>query len=157
METPQKKLDFDRPPVKEKAIKKDALDPSSRVSLYSFSMDDALRELKDIRQEAEEAYALDNQIDPVPESAYNDALSLFEMLFARDIPMPDIGWAEDGSLGLEWRPAGGIATMGLYGDNLVIYTAFFGENRQVEGVCAFSDSTMLMGFLMMLYPPLIGT
>ena len=61
--------------------------------------------------------------------------------------MPDIGWAEDGSLGFEWRPEEGIATIGIYGDNLVIYGAFFEEERQVEGICTLSDTVMLSGFL----------
>ena len=146
METPQKKLDFDRPPVKEKAIKKDALDPSSRASLYSFSMDDALRELKDIRQEAEEAYALDNEIDPVPDSAYDETLCVLKQIHC-EIPMPDIMWSEDGGIGLEWRPGNGIATMSLYGDNLVIYGAFFNNKRQVEGICTLSDTVLLEGFV----------
>ncbi len=30
------------------------------------------REFDEIRQEAENAYALDNEIDPVPDSAYDD-------------------------------------------------------------------------------------
>ena len=37
--------------------------------------------------------------------------------------------------------------MGIYGDNLVIYAAFFGEKRQVEGICTLSDKAMLAGFL----------
>ena len=127
---------------------------SSVSQPYSSLLDDAHQQLKEIHQRAAEAYALDNEIDPVPELAYNDALSLLKMLSVCGIPMPDIGWAEDGSLGLEWRPDGGIATMGLYGDNLVIYTAFFEDKRQVEGVCALSDLPMLMGFLIMLFPPL---
>ena len=114
----------------------------------------AQRQLDRIRQEADGAYAADNGIDPVPGAAYDDVLFLLEMFSACAIPMPEIGWAEDGSLGLEWRLDGGIATMGLYGDNLVIYTAFFGEKRQVEGVCTLSDMAMLMGYLIMLFPPL---
>jgi hypothetical protein len=105
------------------------------------------RELDEIRQEAEEAYVLDNEIDPVPDSAYDEAYSLLEILFDNNIPMPDFDWAEDGSLGLEWRPEKGIATIGIYGDNLVIYGAFFEENRQVEGICTLSDTAMLSGFL----------
>lgn len=147
METPEKKLDFDRPPVKEIAVKKEVLDPSSGAAPYAFSMDDALRELKEIRQEAEEAYAWDNKIDPVPESAYDDALLLLKMLFNCNIPMPDIGWAEDGSLGFEWRPGNGIATMSLCGGNLVIYGAFFSDKRQVEGICTLSDTVLLQGFV----------
>ena len=120
--------------------------------LYPFSLEEALQELKEIRQDAEEAYASDNEIDPVPESAYDDAQRLLEILFRCNIPMADIGWAEDGSIGFEWRPEEGIATVGLYGDNLVIYGAFFDNKRQVEGVCALSDLTMLKGFLIMLFP-----
>ena len=104
-----------------------------------FSLEDALRELEETREEAEEAYASDGQIDPVPNYAYDDARILLKILH-RNVPIPDIGWAEDGSLGFEWRPGNGIATVGLYGDNLVIYTAFFGEKRQVEGVCSLSDT-----------------
>ena len=105
------------------------------------------QQLDAIRQEAEEAYHFDNEIDPVPDSAYDEALSLLERLFHSGVSMPDIGWAEDGSLGFEWRPEGGIATMGIYGDNLVIYTVFFGEKRQVEGICTLSDIVMLVSFL----------
>lgn len=105
------------------------------------------RELSEIRQEATEAYASENEIDLVPNTAYDDAALILETLFDHDIPMPDIGWAEDGSLGLEWRPEGGIATMGIYGDKFVIYGAFFDEKRQVEGICTLSDTAMLSGFL----------
>ena len=37
--------------------------------------------------------------------------------------------------------------MGIYGDNLVIYTVFFEEKRQIEGICELSDTPMLSGFL----------
>ena len=128
------------------------LDLFSVEESYSFSMEDALRELQTVRQEAEEAYALDNDIDPVPESAYDDAQILLKILSDSNSPMPDIGWAEDGSLGFEWRPEGGIATMGIYGDSLVIYGAFFEDKRQVEGICTLADIAMLTGFMLMLFP-----
>ena len=55
-----------------------------------LSLEDALRELEETRQEAEEAYASDDQIDPVPNSAYDDARVLLKILH-RNVPMPDIG------------------------------------------------------------------
>ena len=125
MATLDKELDFVRPPVD----------------------DDAQQQLEEIRQEAIEASALDNEIDPVPDQAYDDARSLLKMLSHYNVPMPEIGWAEDGSLGFEWRPENGIATMGVYGDNHVIYGAFFHDKRQVEGICSLSDTAMLQGFL----------
>lgn len=150
MEDSEKKLDFARPPVEEAVVAKEGLEPSSVAALHSFPLEDALRALQEIRQEAEEAYAWDNEIDPVPESAYDDALLLLKMLFNSNIPMPDIGWGEDGSLGFEWRPKSGVATMGIYGDNLVIYDVFFEDKRQVEGICSLSDTVMLSGFLITL-------
>ena len=86
---------------------------------------------------------MDNEIDPISPEAYDDASSLLEMLFDRNISIPHIGWAEDGSIGFEWRPKNGIVTMGIYGDNLVIYGIFFEENRQVDGVCSLSDTALL--------------
>ena len=111
-----------------------------------FSMEDALRALQETRREAGEAYASDDQIDPVPRSAYDDAHVLLKILH-RNVPMPSIGWAEDGSLGFEWRPESGIVTMGVYGDNLVIFGAFFDEKRKVEGICTISDTALLRGFI----------
>ena len=84
METLQKQHDLPLPPADEVLFKKHVQ-----------------RELDDIRQEAENAYALDNEIDPVPDSAYRQTVVLLEILYNYDIPMPHIGWAEDGSIGLE--------------------------------------------------------
>lgn len=103
--------------------------------------------LNEIRHEAEEACTLDNEIGQIPETAYDDALVLLRRIFRSGIPMPELSWAEDGSLSFTWFPGEGIATMGIYGDNIVIYTAFFEEKRQIEGICELSDTPMLSGFL----------
>ncbi len=95
--------------------------------------------LEKVRNRAEAAYVLDHEIDRIPDSAYDDASIVLKMLFDYDLPIPHIGWAEDGSIGFEWRPEEGIATMGIYGDNLVIYGVFFQKNCQVDGVCNLSD------------------
>ncbi len=105
------------------------------------------RELDTIRQEAEEAYALDNEIDPVSDSAYDDASVLLEILCNYKLPIPEVSWAEDGSLSVGWYPDNGMVTMGIYGNNLIIYNAFFEEKRQFEGICELSDSPVLSGFL----------
>ena len=106
--------------------------------------------LNEVRREAEEAYTSDNTIDPIPKTAYNDALVLLGGVFRAGIPMPEFSWAEDGSLSLTWFLKGGLATMGLYGDNIVIYSVFFEEKRQAEGICELSDTPMLSGFLVIL-------
>ena len=111
-----------------------------------FFFVDAQRQLEEIRQEAMEAYRANNEIDPIPDSAYEETLSLLKQM-PRNVPMPDIMWSEDGGIGLEWRPENGIVTMSLYGDNHVIYGAFFGDKREVEGICTLSDTALLQGFL----------
>ena len=146
MDTEPKKINLNRPPLDEVDVEKEVTNLSSVAEPDSFSLEDALQELEETRQESEEAYASDNQIDPVPNSAYDDACVLLKTLH-RNVLMPDIGWAEDGSLGFEWRPGNGIATMGVYGDNLVIYGAFFIEKREVNGICSLSDTAFLEGFL----------
>jgi len=107
-------------------------------------------QLIEIRQEAENAYALDNEIDPVPDSAYDDALVLLEFLCTYKIPMPDSSWDEAGSLSVGWYPHEGMVTMGVYGDNLVIYNAFFDEKRQFEGISELSFRPILSVFLTLL-------
>ena len=103
--------------------------------------------LEDIRSEVKKAYEMDNEIELVPDSAYDDVSALLEILFNYKIPMPHIGWAEDGSLGLEWRPEDGIVTIGVYGDGLIIYCAFFSDECQIKGICALSNTAVLSGFL----------
>ena len=107
------------------------------------------RELDDIRQEYENAYALDNEIDPIPDSAYHDASSLLEILFYNNVPMPGIGWLVDGGIGLEWRSQNvkGIGTMSIYGDNQVVYGASLGSKRRIKGICVLNDSVLLVSFL----------
>ena len=110
------------------------------------------RELDEIRQEAEEACALDNEIDPIPDSAYHDANSLLEILFYNNVPMPDIGWLMDGGIGLEWRSqhVKEIGTMSIYGDNKVIYGTSLGNGHKDKGTCELTNLVKLVRFLPML-------
>ena len=107
------------------------------------------RELDDIRQEVEQAYALDNEIDPVPDAAFHDASSLLEILFCNNVPIPDIGWLMDGGIGFEWRSQDNkrIGTMSIYGDNQVVYGASLGNKRRVKGTCVLNDSVLPVNFL----------
>jgi hypothetical protein len=107
------------------------------------------RELDEIRQETEEACALDNEIAPVPDSAYCDAYLLLEILYDYDVPMADIGWLMDGGIGFEWRSqhVKGIGTMSIYGDNKVIYGASLGSGHKDKGTCELTDLVKLVRFL----------
>ena len=107
------------------------------------------RELDEIRQEAEDAYASDNEIDPVPDSAYRDASSVLDILFYNNVPMPDIGWLADGGIGFEWRSqhVKGIGTISIYGDNKIIYGASLGNGHKDKGTCELSNLVPLIHFL----------
>jgi hypothetical protein len=129
METSEKKLDFPLPPTDKSLFKKHIQ-----------------RELDEIRKEVDETCAVAEDVYCVPESAYNETLSLLTRVH-RNIPMPDMMWLEDGGIGLEWRPENGIATMSLYGDGLVVYGAFFSKDREIAGICSLTDVSFLPGFL----------
>ena len=131
MENLEKDLDFPLPPTDKPLFKK-----------Y------IQRELDEIRQEAEEAYALDKEIDRVPDSAYQDAFLLLETLFNYDVPTTDIGWLMDGGIGFEWRSTDGkgIATMSIYGDDQVVYGASLGRTCRVKGTCLLTDLAELARF-----------
>ena len=106
-------------------------------------------ELDEIRTEVKETCAVDNDIEPMPESAYQDASSLLEILFYNNVPMPAIGWLMDGGIGFEWRSQDNkrIGTMSIYGDNQVVYGASLGNKRRVKGTCVLNDSVLPVNFL----------
>ena len=135
METGQKEHDLPLPPADKMLFRKQVQ-----------------RELDEIRQEAEEAYASDNEIAPVPDSSYRDAYLLLEILYDYDVPMADIGWLMDGGIGFEWRSqhVKGIGTMSIYGDNKVIYGASLGSGHKDKGTCELTNLVKLVRFLPML-------
>ena len=122
------------------------IDLSSAADFYFFSIDNARRELEEIREEVEETCAVTEDIYPVPESAYNETISLLTRVHL-NIPMPDMMWLEDGGIGLEWRPGDGIVTMSLYGDDHVTFVAILGNQHKVAGTCPLADSKILPSFL----------
>ena len=110
------------------------------------------RELDEIRQEVEEACTLDNEINPVPDSAYHHTFSVLEILFYNNVPMPDIGWLMDGGIGFEWRSTDskGIGTMSIYGDNQIVYGTSLGNGQRDKGTCKLTDYVKLDRFFPML-------
>lgn len=116
--------------------------------LYCFPITKVDQKLEEIRQEVEETCEWDDEVEPIPESAYEEARLLLN-IFHRFLPMPDIGWLTDGGIGFEWRSRDrkSIATMSMYGDNKVVYGASLGRTRRPKGTCVLSDLTPLVSFL----------
>lgn len=115
-------------------------------SYFEFKNQHYMGILDEVRREAEEAYNLDSEINRIQEQSYTDIVSLVEKLLEIGVPIPEFGWAEDGSLSLTWGQKKGMASMGVYGDNLAIYSAYFSEEMQSSGVCELSNVQMLSGF-----------
>ncbi len=101
------------------------------------------RELVELHNNTENAIKLDSEIPDVPETAYNDALFLLEVIFNSNIPIPNINATKQGSLTLKWHTADGTANMDLCGNGLVVYHAFSDEDRKDEGACQLSDTAAL--------------
>ena len=116
---------------------------------YLFNKEEIEQNLLEIRQETEEIYEIDNEIDRIDEGAYSDIRLLLNTINKTNprIPMPDLDWADDGSLNTTWIHKDDIITMGVYGNNTVIFTLYFEEKRQMSGVCELSDKSILNGFL----------
>ena len=108
--------------------------------------------LSKIKKNAEEFYKRDNEIDRIDEKAYRDIKLLLNTINKVNprIPMPEIDWADDGSLNTTWVHKKDIITMEVYGNNAVIFAFYFEEKRQASGVCEISDISVLSGFLKML-------
>ena len=101
------------------------------------------QELANIHKEVKNPSVEDSEFYPPPELVYNDALFLLEMLYHSGIPTPDISWSEDGSLSLTWHPEDGVATLGIYGDGLVIYSATRDDARPDEVSFTLTDTACL--------------
>ena len=120
---------------------------------YVFNTEEIEQRLLEIKQETEEICEIDNEVDMVHERAYSDIRSLLNIINKTNprIPMPDLDSADDGSLNITWIHKDNIITMGVYGNNNVMFTLYFKEKRQVSGVCELSDKPVLNGFFQTLY------
>lgn len=120
---------------------------------YVFNTEEIEQRLLEIRQETEEICEIDNEVDMVHEQAYSDIRLLLDIINKTNprIPMPDLDSADDGSLNATWFHKKNVITMGVYGNDNVIFTLYFKEKRQVSGFCELSDEPVLNGFFQILY------
>ena len=105
------------------------------------------QELANIHTEVKNPSVEDSEFFPAPELVFNDALFLLEMFHHSGIPTPDIHWSEDSSLRLTWHPEDGTATLGIYGDGLVIYSATRDDEHPEELSFTLTDTACLQDCL----------
>ena len=105
------------------------------------------QELANLHKAVDPLSVEDSEFYPAPELVYNDALFFWEVLHYSGIPTPDISWSEEGSLNFTWHLEDGVATLGIYGDGLVIYNVTREDERTDEVSFALTDTTCLQDCL----------
>ena len=119
---------------------------NSRTDETSFRQS-VQQELVNLHKEVSTLSVEDTEFYPAPELVYNDALFLLEMFYHSGIPTPDIRWSEEGNLSLTWHPEDGVATLGIYGDGLVIYNVTRDNERPDEVSFTLTDTACLQDCL----------
>ena len=80
MQTQQEKPNSDQLLVKEAAVETEVPGLSSVIPPDLFLLEDVQRELAEIREEVDETCAVVDNVRAVPESAYDETLSLLKMM-----------------------------------------------------------------------------
>ena len=105
------------------------------------------QEFSQIRKEITEPAVEDRDFFPGPDLIFNDALFLLEMFYHAGIPTPDFRWSEDSSLRFTWHLEDGVATLGIYGNGLVIYNIVRDDERPDEVSFTLTDTACLQDCL----------
>ena len=101
--------------------------------------------LQKVRAEAEEERRLDQELDALPEAAYEDA-DRFLKTINGFVPLPDIMPLDNGEICLEWREGQKIFTLSFGGDGHIVFAGIFGAEHprfhrdvpQARGILTFS-------------------
>lgn len=93
--------------------------------------------LQKVRAEAEEERRLDQELDAIPETAYED-VERFLKTVNKFVPLPDIMPLDNGEICLEWREGQKIFTLSFGGDGHIVFAGIFGAGNQARGILTFS-------------------
>ena len=93
--------------------------------------------LQKVRAEAEEERRLDQELDAIPETAYED-VDRFLKTVNKFVPSPDIMPLDNGEICLEWREGQKIFTLSFGGDGHIVFAGIFGAGNQARGILTFS-------------------
>lgn len=94
--------------------------------------------LQKVRAEAEEERRLDQELDAIPETAYED-VDRFLKTVNKFVPLPDIMPLDNGEICLEWREGQRIFTLSFGGDGHIVFAGIFGAGNQARGILTLSD------------------
>ena len=100
--------------------------------------------LEEVRAEAEEERRLDKELDPIPDSAYEEVRLFFRKIDEwfgdtshTAIYLPDIAPLDNGQICLEWRTKQQIFTLNFEGNGSIVLAGIFSEQRRIRGILTF--------------------
>ena len=122
------------------------------IDLDDFAPKNIEKALQDIRTEAEEERQLDQELDAIPETAYED-VDRFLKTINKFVPLPDIMPLDNGEICLEWRKGQKIFTLSFGGDGHIVFAGIFGAEHQARGILTFSMPHLIavIGMITSLY------
>ena len=107
------------------------------ADLGDLAPKDIEQALQKVRAEAEEERRLDQELDAIPETAYED-VDRFLKTVNKFVPLPDIMPLDNGEICLEWREGQKIFTLSFGGDGHIVFAGIFGARNQARGILTFS-------------------
>ena len=109
--------------------------------------------LQEVRAEAEAERRLDQELDVIPETAYEDVGRFFTVI-GRRLPRPDIMPLDNGEICLEWREKQNIFTLSFGGDGHIVFAGIFSDENRARGILTFSMGHLIaiVGMINSLYP-----
>ena len=122
------------------------------ADLGDLAPKDIEQALQKVRAEAEEERRLDQELDAIPETAYED-VDRFLKTVNKFVPLPDIMPLDNGEICLEWREGQKIFTLSFGGDGHIVFAGIFGAEHQARGILTFSMPHLIavIGMITSLY------
>ncbi len=125
---------------------------SVHADLDDLAPTDIEKALQKVRAEAEEERRLDQELDAIPETAYQD-VDRFLKTINKLVPLPDIMPLDNGEICLEWREGQKIFTLSFGGDGHIVFAGIFGAENHTRGILTFSMPHLIavIGMITSLY------
>ena len=128
-------------------------DRQKQTDLDGFDPKHIETALQEVRAEAEAERRLDQELDAIPETAYEDAARFLKTIGKR-VPRPDIMLLDNGEICLEWREEQKIFTLSFGGDGHIVFAGIFSDENRARGILTFSKPHLIaiVGMITSLYP-----
>ena len=114
-----------------------------KADLNDFAPKSIERALQKVRAEAEKERNLDQELDAIPETAYQDVDRFLKTTINKLVPLPEIMPLDNGEICLEWREEQKMFTLSFGGDGNIVFAGVFGEENHARGILTFSTPHLI--------------